>query len=197
RKNWALAPARNQSGYINSGIALASEGVRLDTATKRTQTRKNRSTETTMDNLQNQNSPLQGFEALESFISSFLLCDDHQLTILALWIANTWCFSRFHTIPYLDIRSPESQCGKSLCLKLLELLACEPALVTAADPSTLLHRLLDKRSLSEFRKNIAEIKKNIENSNYPRFPMTFLIDDCHHSFGPSERQPIVALLNCG
>ena len=150
-----------------------------------------------MDNLQNENSPLQGFEALESFISSFLLCDDHQLTILTLWVANTWCFSRFHTIPYLDIRSPESQCGKSLCLKLLELLACEPALVTAADPSTLLHRLLDKRSLSEFRKNIAEIKKNIENSNHPRFPMTFLIDDCHHSFGPSERQPIVALLNCG
>ena len=143
-----------------------------------------------MDNLQNQNSPLQGFEALESFISSFLLCDDHQLTILTLWVANTWCFSRFHTIPYLDIRSPESQCGKSLCLKLLELLACEPALVTAADPTTLLHRLLDKRSLSEFRKNIAEIKKNIENSNYPRFPMTFLIEDCHHSFGPSERQPI-------
>ena len=28
-----------------------------------------------MDNLQNQNSPLQGFEALESFIRAFLLCD--------------------------------------------------------------------------------------------------------------------------
>src|SRR5437660_9740654 len=52
--------------------------------------------ETSMDNLQNQNSPLQGFEALESFISSFLLCDDHQLTILALWVANTWCFPPPH-----------------------------------------------------------------------------------------------------
>jgi putative DNA primase/helicase len=153
-----------------------------------------------MDNLKNQNSPatpLQGFDALESFIRAFLLCDDHQLTILTLWIANTWCFSRFHTIPYLDIRSPEPQCGKSVCLKLLELLACEPALVTAAAPSTLLRRLLEKRSLSELKKNISDFKKNMNNSDRPRFPMTFLIDDCHHSFGPSERQPIVALLNCG
>ncbi|HEV2990715.1 MAG TPA: DUF3631 domain-containing protein [Candidatus Angelobacter sp.] len=29
------------------------------------------------------------------------------------------------------------------------------------------------------------------------FIRAFLIDDCQHSFGPSERQPIVALLNCG
>jgi len=33
-----------------------------------------------MDNLQNQNSPLQGFEALESFISSFLLCDAYTIS---------------------------------------------------------------------------------------------------------------------
>jgi hypothetical protein len=134
--------------------------------------------------------PLQGFDALQSFLRAFLLCDDHQLTILTLWIANTWCFSRFRAIPYLDVRSPEPQCGKSLCLKLLELFCCGPALVTAAGPSTLLRRLLDRRSLSEF-------KKNIDNSHRPQLPITFLIDDCHHSFGPSERQPLVALLNCG
>jgi hypothetical protein len=109
-----------------------------------------------MYNLHNQDppaTPLQGFDAIESFIRAFLLCDDHQRTILTLWIANTWCFSRFHTIPYLDVRSPEPQCGKSVCLQLLELLACEPALVTAAAPSTLLGRLLEKRSLSELKKN--------------------------------------------
>src|SRR5438552_10985235 len=92
-----------------------------------------------MNNLQNQDkpaTPLQGFDAIESFIRAFLLCGDHQLTILTLWIANTWCFSRFSTIPYLDVRSPEPQCGKSVCLKLLELLSCEPALVTAAAPRT-------------------------------------------------------------
>ena len=119
-----------------------------------------------MDNLQNQDkpaTPLQGFDAIESFIRAFLTCDDHQFTILALWIANTWCFSRFHTIPYLDVRSPEPQCGKSVCLKLLELLSCGPALVTAAAPGTLIRRLLDRRSLSEFQKNISESKKNTDN----------------------------------
>ena len=143
-----------------------------------------------VENQETPATPLQGFDALESFIRAFLLCDDHQLTLLTLWIACTWCVSRFHTISYLDVRSPEPQCGKSLCLKLLELLCCEPALVTAADPGTLLRRLLANRSISE-------IKKNIDSPNRPRFPVTFLIDDYHHSFGPAERQPIVALLNCG
>ncbi|SRR5581483_11403910 len=58
-----------------------------------------------MNNLENQDlpaTPLQGFTAIESFIRAFLRCDDHQLAILALWIANTWCFSRFLTIPYLE-----------------------------------------------------------------------------------------------
>ncbi len=153
-----------------------------------------------MDDLKNLNAPatpLQGFEALESFIRAFLLCDDHQLTILTLWVANTWCFSRFHTIPYLEVRSPESQCGKTLCLRLLDLVSCEPAFVTAAAPATLFQRLLDKRSLPELRKHISESKKNGDYPKHPQFPRTFLIDDCHHSFGLSERQPIVALLNCG
>jgi hypothetical protein len=147
----------------------------------------------TMADVEDQNlpaTPLQGFDALESFIRAFLLCDGHQLALLTLWIAYTWCSSRFYTIPYLDVRSPESQCGKSLCLKVMELLCCEPALVTAADPGTLFRRLLANRSISE-------IKKSMDNSNPPRFPVTFLIDDYHHSFGPSERQAIVALLNCG
>ena len=142
------------------------------------------------DNQEAPVTPLQGFEAIQSFIRAFLVCDDHQLTLLTLWIAYTWCSSRFYTVPYLEVRSPEPQCGKSLCLKLLELLSCGPALATAADPNTLFRRLLDKRSLSE-------IRKNIENSDSPRFPITVLMDDCHHSFGPSERQPLVALLNCG
>jgi hypothetical protein len=149
------------------------------------------------ENLDRPATPLEGFDALQSFIRAFLLCNDHQLTILALWIASTWCFPRFRSIPYLDVRSPEPQCGKSLCLRLLELLCREPALVTAATPGTLFRRLLDKRSFPEIEKNIEDSRNNKQNSTRPPVPITFLIDDCHHSFGPSERQRIVALLNCG
>ena len=134
--------------------------------------------------------PLQAFEAIASFIRTFLLGDDHQRTILTLWIAHTWCFSQLRSVTYLDVRSPEAQSGKSVCLKLLELLCCDAVLLTAVNPKTLFRRLLHKRSLSE-------IKENIETSTRPQVPITFLLDDFHHTFGPSERQPIVALLNCG
>ena len=134
--------------------------------------------------------PLEGFEALQSFIRTFLLCTDHQLTILTLWIANTWSFPHFRTIPYLDVRSPEPQCGKSVCLRILDLLCRESALLTAASGGTLLGRLLHKRS-------VPEIEKNIKNSSPAGVPITFLIDDWHHSIGPSERQSLVAILSCG
>ncbi|HXB22890.1 MAG TPA: hypothetical protein VNV88_15995 [Candidatus Solibacter sp.] len=47
-----------------------------------------------------------------SFLRRYLVCDDHQLTLLALWSLHTWCYSCFPTTPYLDVHSPEPQSGR-------------------------------------------------------------------------------------
>jgi putative DNA primase/helicase len=130
--------------------------------------------------------PAEVLDCIESFIREYLVCDDHQLTILTLWASYTWCFPSFLTAPYLDIRSPEPQSGKSVCLLLLDWLCRSPLLLSGAAPSPLFSRLLAGRSVTE-----------IENGEHPNLPFTILLDDCHHSFGPSERQPLVALLNSG
>jgi putative DNA primase/helicase len=138
----------------------------------------------------------QGFEAIASFIREYLVCDDHQLNILTLWLAYTWCFGSLRDVAYLDIRSPQPQSGKSVCLKLLAFLANAPTLVTAATPDTLKNRLLHGRSVNELKKTIeAAEKTNQENQRW--VAQTFLIDDFHYSFGSSERQALVAILNCG
>jgi Protein of unknown function (DUF3631) len=130
--------------------------------------------------------PAKVLDSIASFIREYLVCDDHQATVLTLWSTYTWCFSSFITAPYLDIRSPEPQSGKSVCLMLLESLCGSPMLVTGAAPSTLFSRLLNGRSVAQIRKG-----------ERIHLPLTILLDDCHHSFGPSERQPLLALLNCG
>ena len=125
-------------------------------------------------------------DAVEAFIREFLVCDDHQLTVLALWSAYTWCFPNFLTAPYLDIRSPQPQSGKSVCLLLLSTLCRSSLLVHGASPSTLFSRLLEGRSLEQ-----------IKLKEHRNLPLTLLLDDSHHSFGSSERQPVLALLNSG
>jgi hypothetical protein len=140
--------------------------------------------------------PLQAFDALASFLREFLVCDDHQLTTLTLWIAHTWCFDSFREVPYLDIRSPQPQSGKTTCLRLLDVVCCNTALVTGAAPDVLKYRLLYGRS-------VAQIKRMVENPEQARkqnqhwVHTTFLIDDYQHSFTASERQALIAILNCG
>jgi hypothetical protein len=89
----------------------------------------------------------------------------------------------FPTTPYLDIRSPAPQSGKSLCLKLLREISAYPAFARGADARTLMARLLTSD-------RILEIIKEDES-----FAHTPLLDNCHHTFSPSECQPLLALFN--
>src|SRR5258708_40250002 len=76
------------------------------------------------------------FAALVEFLRQYLVCDEHQFSVLALWIVHTWCFELFSTAAYLNVRSPEPQSGKTLCLDLLELLCRSPWLAPGADSRT-------------------------------------------------------------
>lgn len=122
---------------------------------------------------------------ISSLIRRYLVCDDHQLTILSLWIACTQCHHHFGRAPYLDIHSAEPHSGKTLCLNLLCNLTATCILYTGVPATPLIARLIQGRSLDEF--DFSESKD----------PCTVFLDDCQQSFGASERQPIIALLNSG
>jgi len=124
--------------------------------------------------------------SVSSHIRRFLVCDDHQLTILTLWCLYTWCYDCFPTASYLDVSSPSPQCGKTRCLTILWELCNQPDLIASADSRTAMHRLLKPcRTVQQ----IADDKMT--------GPYTFLFDDCHLALNTSERQPLLALLKSG
>jgi len=125
-------------------------------------------------------------DAIASLIRQYLVCDDHQLTILTLWSASTYCPQIFSTAAYLDIRSPEACSGKSVYLYLLDTIGYTSGFFSGAPAANLIQRFLPGRSLDD---------PGMQLEPQPLF--TLLLDDCHHSFGRSELQPIVALLNSG
>lgn len=132
-----------------------------------------------------QTSSIQGaqiLDAMAAYIRRYLVCDDHQITLLTLWSACTHCHQHFNTAPYLHVNSPQPHCGKSLCLNLLADLSDAEIIFSGMPAAPLLDRLLRGRSLDD-------------RSHDSRYPV--LIDDYQHSFGPSERQPLVCLLASG
>ncbi|MEZ5077146.1 MAG: hypothetical protein R2725_06875 [Solirubrobacterales bacterium] len=65
-------------------------------------------------------------EELDEFIGRFVVMDDDQRLVVALWIIHTYCLDAFEQTPYLLITSPEKQCGKSRLLEVLELFVAKP-----------------------------------------------------------------------
>src|SRR5215471_11722445 len=125
--------------------------------------------------------PPEMLDGLTSFFRQYLACDQHQLNVIALWIVHTWCYQHFPTTAYLNIWSAEPESGKTRCLELLNLLSNSPWLATGVLHGTIIDKLLTPERCTE---NLGA-------------PHTVLLDDCHHTFGPSERQPLIAVLNTG
>jgi hypothetical protein len=103
------------------------------------------------------------------FIGQYLSCTDHQRTILALWILHTYCCASFQNTPYLDIRSPERESGKTICLQVLNLLCARPWMVTNASASVLARKIAADRP-------------------------TVLLDDWDTNFRSADRQKVIAFL---
>ncbi|HEY6251917.1 MAG TPA: DUF3631 domain-containing protein [Candidatus Angelobacter sp.] len=130
--------------------------------------------------------PVEMLDNVTKFLRQHLICDDHQYTLLALWIVQTWCAENFPSVPYLHIRSADSESAKTLCLRLLSALSHSPWFATGAHWRSIVDNMLtpDRRILPG---------KPLGSSP----PQTILLDDCHHSFAASERQQVLALLNSG
>ena len=125
-------------------------------------------------------------DSVVSLLRQHLVCTEAQLNILALWIAHTWTFQSSPTAVYLEIRSPESQSGKSTCLMLLAMLSAAPWMAVGPDPRTVVSRLLTKT-----RQVTSETLVNLPT------PSTIFLDDHQHTLGRSERQGLLAMLSCG
>ena len=135
--------------------------------------------------------PLQLMASILDFLSRYLVCDEHQFTILALWIVHTWTFRNASTAAYLNIRSPETESGKTRCLQLLDRVCDSPWFASGPTAATVITRLLKNRSTHRVEKPDGSLSLPLKE------PVAFLLDDCHHIFAPSERQPLIAMLNSG
>ncbi len=107
-------------------------------------------------------------DKISRFISRYLQCSEHQLTVMALWSLHTHCLEAARATPYLSIQSTEKQSGKSLCLQLLSMLSDGSALTVGFTASSLTQRLDDDVS-------------------------TFLLDECQATLGTRARSKNPAL----
>src|SRR5205823_11509030 len=107
-----------------------------------------------------------------SFIGHYLSCTEEQRIILALWVLHTHCYTAFENLPYLNIRSPEHESGKTTCLQILNLLCAKPWFVTGANASVLIRKITEDRP-------------------------TLLLDDWEVTFRSEDRQSITGFLISG
>jgi len=59
-------------------------------------------------------------DEVQRFIARYVVMDDDQRLVVALWVLHTYVFEVFTQTPYLAVNSPEKQCGKSTLLGVLE-----------------------------------------------------------------------------
>ena len=64
-----------------------------------------------------------------------------QFDLVALWIAHTYVYDLFHWTPYLIVRSPEAECGKSTVLGAIKLLARAPWKVVVPTPAVIYRKI--------------------------------------------------------
>ena len=179
----AVGVTDTRAVFTRGGVNVPDNDQEVNTSEiQQSEVLKNPAKENQLKNQVNQAiGPKQLLESIVAYLRKYLVCDDHQYTVLALWIVHTWIFRKFRSVAYLDIRSPESQSGKTLCLQLLQPLCNDPLIAAGLEPATMVMSMLIKDKIMDRE----------------RARSTLLFDDCQHTFAPSERQRILAMLNSG
>lgn len=119
----------------------------------------------------------QAVDALREFVRRFVVVSDDALITIALWIMHTHAINAFDATPYLQITSPQKQCGKSRLLEVLELLAARPWLTSKTSAAALVRKvakdaptlLLDETDAAfGGEKEYAEALRGIVNAGHRR-----------------------------
>lgn len=80
-------------------------------------------------------------EEIQTTLTRFIDFDDESLsTVIACWIAQTYCYECFDYCGYLAIRSPTPRCGKSRLLKLIRLFCVDLSPITTQPTGATLYR---------------------------------------------------------
>jgi hypothetical protein len=88
-------------------------------------------------------------EAICDYLKRFVVfASEAQPIAIALWTAHVWTIDAFDYTPYLQITSPEKQCGKSRVLDCLELIVPKPWRAISPSEAVLFRKIdIDKPTL--------------------------------------------------
>jgi hypothetical protein len=118
----------------------------------------------------------QALDAISAFLLKYIrFPEEWHVTTVALWAAYAWVWRAFYCTPYLLVRGPEQNCGKTLVLQCL----------LALCPNVLGRALI--ASISE-----AALFRSV-NADKP----ILLIDEVDKFFARGTEDPIVGILNAG
>ena len=84
-------------------------------------------------------------DELDEFVARYVYFEsDAQRTAVVLWVAETHVADAFDVAPYLHIKSPEKQSGKTLLLEVIELTAWDAVLTSNISPAALFRVMNDR-----------------------------------------------------
>jgi Protein of unknown function (DUF3631) len=122
--------------------------------------------------------PVDGAKLLDEIaaaVERFMILPEHGPTITALWPVHTHCLDSFIVTPRLQISAPDSECGKSTLLYVLNAVAFRPQNAVAVTPP-LLFRLMD-----QFRPTL--LFDEADTQLVDNEPLRAILDVGHHRYG--------------
>ena len=109
---------------------------------------------------------------LEKVLTEHVILPPGVAAVAAIWALHTWCLEAADYTPYLWIRSPTPECGKSTLMEWLEVLVCKPVGTNNASPAVM-YRLIHK------------------------YGCTLLLDDIDSAYSGERRDDMANILNSG
>lgn len=78
---------------------------------------------------------------VREYVRRFVVLDPEQIHITSLWVLHTYVFTAFEQTPYLHIKAPEKQSGKTRLLEVLNLLVREPWMIQLPSEAVLFRKI--------------------------------------------------------
>ena len=101
-----------------------------------------------VDVIEKGSEPIVLADLLDDIVSSIkrhMHLGDHEIDLVAVWIAHTYIYMRDIHTPYLWITSPARRCGKSLLLEILEVLVRDPYKISGGSIAALTRIMNEKK----------------------------------------------------
>jgi putative DNA primase/helicase len=83
-------------------------------------------------------------DKIADIFNRYVVLPRHAATVLALWVAHTWCFDAFDISPYLIVNSPEKRCGKTTVMIILQFVTRRSELASNISPAAI-YRYIEKK----------------------------------------------------